>query len=162
MFAIPFFAFMNSDKQNINVLTNINQSTELTWEAFTVPSHLQMWAKSADDWEVSVAENDVKIGGRLKVVLTTNENSIFLQYSGVYQKIELNQHMLLTLEDGRSLEITFSSLHDVTQVQLNIDAVSEQPLEVQLFGWQSLLDHLKVYAESISDENHIQDNFLDK
>ncbi len=154
---------MSSERQLITVQTDINQSIELTWEAFNEPTHLMKWAKSADDWEVSIAENEVKIGGSLKVVLTTHKQDIFLQYSGRYDQIDLNKHLLLTLDDGRSLDISFSSLHDVTQVQLTIDAVSEQPFDVQEFGWQSLLDHLKMYAESISDEHqHTPDNFFDK
>ncbi len=152
---------MLNKTSSITVKTLINQSIELTWEAFNSPQHMQKWAKSSPEWIVKVAESDLKIGGKIKVILMTHDHSIFLQYGGTYEKIDFNKHINILLEDGRSLDITFSSLHDMTDVQLVIDSIEEQPIDVQENGWQSLLDNLKSYAESITELLKKQDNFIE-
>lgn len=146
----------------ISVSTSINQSIELTWEAFNTPQHMLNWARSSNDWIVKEAKNDLRIGGELKVILTTAEGSIFLQYCGNYQEIDLNKHLSILLEDGRTLDISFSSNHDMTTVQLQIEAVEEQDTDVQELGWQSLLDNLKIYSESVTEELKKSDSFYEK
>lgn len=153
---------MPSHNSVITVSTIINQSTELTWEAFTSPTHMLNWARSSNDWIVKEAKNDLRIGGEIKVLLTTETDAIFLQYKGIYQQIDWNKLLNIKLDDNRTLEVTFSSIHDVTTVNLQIDAVEEQDIDIQYFGWQSLLDNLKSCAESVTETLKKSDSFYEK
>ena len=153
---------MSANTPTITVNTQINQSSELTWETFNTPAHMQGWARSSADWIVKETKNDLKIGGEIKVILTTKEGNIFLQYCGIYEAIELNKLLKIKLEDGRNLEINFNSIHDITNVTLTIDEISMQPTDTQEICWQSLLDNLKTYAESISEEVKNSDSFYEK
>jgi sirohydrochlorin ferrochelatase len=51
------------------------------------------------------------------------------------------------LADQREVEISFSDLTEGTFVQLIFDAENENSLELQQFGWQSILNNFKAHTE---------------
>lgn len=55
-----------------------------------------------------------------------------------------------TMADGRKATTTFEARDGATKVTTVFDAESQNSIELQRHGWQSILNNFKSYAESQS------------
>ena len=141
---------MNQDPSPIGVRTSIEAPLDKVWQFWTEPVHISQWCQASDDWHAPQVENDLRTGGKFKTVMAAKDGSFSFDFEGVYTKVELHHLIEYDLLDGRHVTIYFSKLNKGTQIIETFDPETENPVEMQRQGWQSILENFRKYVERIS------------
>ena len=136
------------EKTVITVGAEINAPVEKVWEFWTDPKHIVRWNNASDDWHTPKAENDLRVGGKFLSRMEAKDGSMGFDFIGVYSKIEPLRQIEYTLEDDRTVQISFAADGDKTTVTETFEAEQENTLELQQFGWQSIVNNFKRYVET--------------
>ena len=136
------------EKTVITVAAEINAPVEKVWQFWTDPKHIVHWNNASDDWHTPKAENDLRVGGKFLSRMEARDGSTGFDFIGVYSKVESLRQIEYTLEDDRTVQISFAAEGDKTTVTETFEAEQENTLELQQFGWQSILDNFRKYVET--------------
>lgn len=139
----------NKQREILSVGVTINQSLDRVWDTWVDQNHMQYWMVISSDYEVKDAKNDLKIGGGFSYKMCSKIGDIQFDYAGTYVAIELKRLLAFTMNDDRNVEVLFSVIEDVVHIELNFEAVNEQDLDVQIQGWQAMLNYFKKHVESL-------------
>lgn len=137
------------NKKSITIESIINAPIDKVWKLWTEPEHIKKWNNASPDWHTPFAENDLKAGGKFSSRMEAKDGSFGFDFGGVYDDVKTNELIAYTLGDGRKVKIIFSAQDNKTKVVETFEAESENPIEIQRGGWQSILDNFKNYTESI-------------
>ncbi len=137
----------NEHKTKITVETAVRVPVATAWKLFSEPEHITHWNQASDDWHTPWAENDLRPGGKFDFRMEARDGSSGFDFSGVYDQVNANEEIAYTMDDGRKAKVTFSRRGPDTAITETFEAESENPVEMQRQGWQSILDHFKRYAE---------------
>lgn len=133
----------------ITVETKINNKPiEEVWKAWTNPEDITKWNFASDDWECPKAENDLRVGGKLKSRMSAKDNSFGFDFELEYTNIIENKLIESKMEDERVVKVEFKETDNCVNVIETFDAESENSLEMQKQGWQAILENFKKYVES--------------
>ncbi|MFA6392207.1 MAG: SRPBCC domain-containing protein [Patescibacteria group bacterium] len=135
-------------KKPITVRTNVNTSTAKAWEYWNKPEHIIHWAFASDDWEAPEAENDLRIGGAFKTVMSAKDKSNSFDFSGTYSNVKEYELIEYDMSDGRHVKIEFQETPSGTEIIQTFDPENENSEELQRSGWQAIIDNFKKYVES--------------
>jgi uncharacterized protein YndB with AHSA1/START domain len=135
-------------KNFITVQTTVKAPVDKVWKFWTEPQHITQWCNASDDWHAPYAENDVQVGGKFKTTMAAKDGSMSFDFSGVYTQVARHKSIAYTIEDGRTVQITFSQEGNETKVVESFEAESVNSLELQKGGWQAILDNFKKYVET--------------
>lgn len=139
----------NKQREILSVGVTINQSLDRVWDTWVDQNHMQYWMVISSDYEVKDAKNDLKIGGGFSYKMCSKIGDIQFDYAGTYVAIELKRLLAFTMNDDRNVEVLFSVIEDVVHIELNFEAVNEQDLDVQIQGWQAMLNYFKKHVEGL-------------
>lgn len=120
---------------------------EKVWDFWNEPEHIKGWAFASDDWEVPLAENDLRVGGKFKTRMQAKDQSQGFYFSGVYTNVGEHEVIEYAMDDGRKVSVKFENMGDKTKITEIFEPENENPEEVQRSGWQAILDNLKKYVE---------------
>ncbi|MHA4811473.1 SRPBCC family protein [Flavitalea flava] len=134
-------------KERITIETTVNAPVEKTWSLFNSPEHVIKWNSAIPEWHTPRAENDLRTGGKFLFRMEARDGSMGFDFGGVYDRVDLYNQIDYTLGDGRKVNITFTKDGGKTGISETFDPESENPIEMQRGGWQSILDNFKKYAE---------------
>ncbi|MCW8955504.1 MAG: SRPBCC family protein [Gammaproteobacteria bacterium] len=132
----------------ITVEIIINSDVDAVWDAWVTPEDIVMWNAASDDWHTTAAKIDLKPGGEFLFRMEARDGSFGFNFKGVYQNIIDHKLIEYTIEDGRNVSIEFESTENGTKVTETFDAESENSIEAQKKGWQSILNNFARYVES--------------
>ena len=135
-------------KAIITVETLIDSKIETVWKFWNEPQHIIHWCNASDDWHAPYADNDLRVNGKFKTTMAAKDGSFSFDFEGVYTHVELHKLIEYTILDGRKVSINFSVESDKIKVKETFEAESENSLELQKAGWQSILDNFKKYCEA--------------
>jgi uncharacterized protein YndB with AHSA1/START domain len=124
---------------------------EAVFDAWTSPEVMRRWYRAAPDWETPVAEVDLRVGGRWRVVMRRPDGSE-AELSGEYTEIDRPRRLAMTCtfnddpsETEQLVEVTFSESGESTTVVLvNSRIPDDERRESQDRGWGLCLDNLEV------------------
>lgn len=133
--------------KEITVEATVQAPVEKVWEFWNEPTHITKWNHASDDWHSPFAENDLRAGGKFTSRMEAKDGSMGFDFGGVYDEVKEHEFISYTMEDGRTVKITFNSQGNDTKVIETFDAESTHPVEFQQQGWQAILDNFKRYAE---------------
>jgi len=136
------------EKTVITVGAEINAPVEKVWEFWTDPKHIVRWNNASDDWHTPKAENDLRVGGKFLSRMEAKDGSMGFDFIGEYTKVEPLRQIEYTLEDDRRVQISFAAESDKTRVTETFEAEQENSVELQQFGWQSIVNNFKRYVET--------------
>lgn len=136
-----------AEKQSITIKATINEPIEKVWEFWTEPEHIKKWNSASEDWHTTAAENDLRTGGKFFSRMEAKDGSFGFDFGGVYDEVKLHEVISYTLGDERKVKITFECHENKTEVIETFEAESENSVEMQQAGWQSILDNFKRYTE---------------
>ncbi len=139
---------MESNFEKITINAEINASIEKVWEMWNSPEHIVKWNAASDDWHTPHASNELKVGGISSCRMEAKDGSMGFDFNWVYTAVETNKHLAYTLEDNRKVVIDFTAENGKVKIIETFDAETENTLELQRFGWQSILDNFKNYVEN--------------
>ncbi|MES2727798.1 MAG: SRPBCC family protein [Bacteroidota bacterium] len=132
----------------ITIEAQVDAPVEKVWEFWTSPKHIMQWNNASDDWHTTKAENDVRIGGSFSSRMEAKDGSFGFDFGGVYDEVKPNEVLAYTLGDGRKVKILFSQQGQQTKIIETFGAEEQNTIALQEFGWQSILNNFKKYAEA--------------
>lgn len=139
---------MGTGKTIITVEATVNASVNRVWKFWTSPEHIIHWNNASDDWHTPQAENDFRVGGSFLSRMEAKDGSFGFDFAGAYNEIKTHELIIYTIFDGRKVRINFTSAGNFTTIIESFEAESENPIEIQKGGWQSILNSFKRYVES--------------
>ncbi|WP_231489771.1 SRPBCC family protein [Pedobacter sp. Leaf170] len=133
--------------EKITVETVVNAPVEKVWTYWNVPEHIKNWAFASSDWHAPYADNDLKKDGKFKTTMAAKDGSFSFDFEGTYTNVDVHKKIEYVLGDGRTVQIGFETEGDTTRVVETFDPETQNPIEMQRGGWQSILDNFKKYTE---------------
>ncbi|MEI6754252.1 MAG: SRPBCC domain-containing protein [Paludibacter sp.] len=132
----------------ITVYTRINASLEEVWRLFTTAEDIEQWNTASEDWHTTAASNDLQVGGKFNYRMEAKDGSFGFDFWGIYNTIEDFKKLEYTLGDGRKVRVGFEFTGTETIVTETFETEDENPVEMQQFGWQAILDNFKKHVEN--------------
>jgi uncharacterized protein YndB with AHSA1/START domain len=91
----------------------------------------------------------VKVGGKYVGRMEAKDGSFGFDFEAIYNEVVEGEYFVYTTPDNRVIKVTFQSIGDSTEVNIEFDAENQNALELQQNGWQAILNNFKSYAESL-------------
>ena len=79
----------------LTIVRKLKATPRAVWRALTEPEALKQWMAPSDEFQVLVAETDVRAGGRYHFVMKSPDGEEH-DVSGVYREVALNQKLVYT------------------------------------------------------------------
>ncbi|WP_297338100.1 SRPBCC domain-containing protein [Algoriphagus sp.] len=136
----------------ITIQTQITAPINLTWTAFTSSRHVPHWNFASGDWHCPWAKGELKIGGKFTHRMEAKDGSMGFDINGTYQSIIPNKKLSYLIEDGRSVDITFTQSGQESIVTETFETEKSHSEELQRNGWQAILANFKNYVEKIAPD----------
>lgn len=133
--------------QQITIDTIITAPVDRVWKAYTTPNHITCWNFASEDWCCPSAEVDLRVDGPYKVRMEAKDGSFGFDLEAVYDEVEPNKTISLTLMDGRKVHTIFEIVNSSTKVTTIFDAEDQNSIEMQRNGWQAILNNFRSYVE---------------
>ncbi len=138
---------MSTPTTKLTVQIIVSADLKKTWDSYTLPEHIVHWNFASDDWHCPKATNDFRIGGKYIARMEAKDGSFGFDFETTYTEITEGKHFSYEF-GGRHATIKFEEIEAGTSVIVTFDPETENPLELQKNGWQSILDNFKKYTES--------------
>jgi uncharacterized protein YndB with AHSA1/START domain len=135
----------------IRLERTFNAPAQAVFDAWTSAEVLRRWWQAGSDWETPVAEVDVRVGGRLRLVMRSPDGEEF-GGGGEYVEIHPPERLVFTWTwDGHAghegtqlVEVDFREHEDgtTTVVVTNRGLRDEESRRSHEEGWESSFDNL--------------------
>ena len=123
---------------------------ERVFEAWTSEEVLRRWLHGMRGWETPTAEVDLRVGGKIRIVMRDPADGAQAGATGEYRLIEPPHLLVFTWvwddqpERPQLIELEFAERDGATTVLMtNSSIVGEERRESQLRGWNVCLDSLE-------------------
>ena len=83
------------EKPTLSFVRKFSAAPEKVWRAWTDPQILKQWMAPSDAFSVPLAEADVRVGGRYRIVMKAPDGEEH-DVSGVYREVVPNQKLVFT------------------------------------------------------------------
>lgn len=133
----------------ITIEVTVKSSLETVWDCWTKPEHITKWNQASDDWHTPHAENDVQVDGKLFLRMEAKDGSMGFDLTATYTEVDPNTLIAYTMDDNRTVRITFTEENDEVHIVESFEAEQENSIEMQREGWQAILNSFKDYCESL-------------
>lgn len=130
----------------INIQTRIQAPVELVWTCWTAPEHIVKWNHASDDWHTTKAENNLQVGGKFLSRMEAKDGSFGFDFEGIYDRVDEHAYIEYHLADARVVQVEFKQEGDYTEVTEIADPETMNPLEMQVAGWQAILNNFAAYV----------------
>lgn len=136
-----------NNKTTITIEATVKANIETVWSKWTNPNDIVKWNSASVDWHTTKAENDLIIGGKFSSRMEAKDGSFGFDFWGIYTNIIPHELIEYTMGDDRKAKVLFSTENGKTTIITTFEAEDENPVEMQQFGWQAILNNFKKYAE---------------
>ncbi len=120
------------------------------FDAWISPEVMRRWFHCNPDWDTPVAEVDLRIGGKIRVVMRRPDGTEVEAY-GEFKSIDRPHRLVMnwTFDDDPSnqqlIELIFSeSAGSTTVLMVNSGISTDERREAQDWGWRGCLDQLRL------------------
>ena len=134
--------------EQITIETVVKAPVEKVWEAYTNPTHIVHWNFASDDWCCPRAENDLRVGGKFSSRMEAKDGTVGFDFGGVYEEVIPMRKLTYSFGDRKAM-VLFSQEGTDTKVMVSFDPETENPIEMQRSGWQTILNNFKEYTEGL-------------
>ena len=135
-------------KNRIEVEITVHSTLEKVWDFWNNPAHIVNWYFASDDWYAPLSENDLQAAGKFKTTMSAKDGSFSFDFTGEYTKVEPMKEIEYEITGGRKVQISFVKLEDGVKVIEKFEPETENTLEIQKTGWQSILNNFKKLVEN--------------
>lgn len=132
----------------ITINAIITTERKKVWEYYTNSSHITSWNFADPSWHCPAAKVDLVAGGKYFARMEAKDGSFGFDFEAIFDEVKDFQSLSYTMPDGRKVKVQFLDKSPNTEVIVVFDAESENPVEMQRDGWQSILNNFKHYVES--------------
>jgi len=137
-----------NDKKIVTVKALIQAPADRVWKMWTTPEDILKWNHASDDWHTVHVANDIRSGGKFTYRMESNDGSTGFDFTGIYEKVNVNVFIEYLIDDGRKVKVYFIPKDENTEVIETFDAETENPVEKQRSGWQAILNNFKKHVEN--------------
>ncbi len=131
----------------LKIENHVNASLNHVWNCWTDPKHIINWNAASPDWHCPRAENNLVENGRFKYTMASRDGKMSFDFNGIYTKVIPFKQIEYVLEDNRKVTIDFEEDGNKIKVCEKFEGESENLVQLQLMGWQAILDNFKTYTE---------------
>jgi uncharacterized protein YndB with AHSA1/START domain len=142
-----------TDDRTLRIERSFQAPIEAVFGAFTSEEVLRRWWHAGHDWETTAAEVDLRIGGKVRVVMRDPHKDADHGGGGVYTEVEPPTRLAFTwVWDGDSretlIEVDLSERDGVTSVRFTHSGLwDDEALRDHEDGWNRLFDNLESALE---------------
>ena len=144
-----------AEKPSLALTRNYPVAPEKVWRAWTDAEAVKRWWGPGPGEPVSLAELDVRVGGRFRIVFGGTDGKMH-ECAGVYKQVQPNRKLVFTWswhnttpESISVVTITFHAVDDGTQLRFKHE---------QLFDEKARDDHRRGWSESFAKlETYLQE-----
>jgi uncharacterized protein YndB with AHSA1/START domain len=133
----------------VRIERTFDAPAEEVFDAWTSPEVMKRWFHCAPDWGTPEAEVDLRVGGKVRVVMRRPDGSE-VEAGGEYTLIDRPQRLVMTwtFDDDPSnrqlIELTFSESGASTNVvMVNSGISTDKRRDAQDWGWRGCVDRLE-------------------
>jgi uncharacterized protein YndB with AHSA1/START domain len=134
----------------VRIERTFDAPAEAVFEAWTSPEVMRRWWHAGPDWETPEAEVDLRVGGKVRVVMRAADGSE-VEARGEYTRIEWPHRLEMTwaFSDDPSgtqqlIELALSeSEGSTTVVMVNSGIATDARRDAQDHGWGGCFDELE-------------------
>lgn len=133
---------------------SFNSPAQAVFDAWTSEEVMRRWWHAGGDWDTTLAEVDLRIGGTVRVVMRDPHKGIDYGGGGVYTEIDPPTRLAFTWiwdDDPRGtlIEIDFNEVDGVTTINFKHSKLwSEETVVSHEGGWGGALANLKREVEA--------------
>jgi uncharacterized protein YndB with AHSA1/START domain len=124
-------------------------TAEEVFEAWTSPEVMRRWFHCAPDWDTPEAEVDLRLGGKVKVVMRKPDGTT-AEAHGLYTLIDRPHRLEMTWTfagdpaNEQTIQLSFSESEGSTTVAMvNRGISTDERREAQDRGWHGCFDELE-------------------
>ena len=142
------------ERRSLNLKRFYPVTPEKVWRAWTDAKALGQWFRPDASFSIPVAEADVQVGGRFRVLMVNAKGEEF-DLTGVYREVVPARKLVMTWgwrerQPGHEslVTVTMHPLNQGTQLELRHEQyvdIDNQPTHEQ--GWNGALDKLGQHLE---------------
>jgi uncharacterized protein YndB with AHSA1/START domain len=132
----------------VRIERTFDARAEAVFDAWTSPEVMRRWFHCASDWETAEAEVDLRVGGKVLVVMRKPDRTES-RARGEFTVIDRPHRLVMTWIFGDApsnqqlIELTFSEADGSTTVQLVNSGIStDERRDAQEEGWHGCLHEL--------------------
>jgi uncharacterized protein YndB with AHSA1/START domain len=133
----------------VRIERTFDAPAEAVFDAWTSPEVMRRWWHAGPEWETPEAEADLRIGGKVRVVMRKSDG-YEVEAQGQYTLIERPHRleMTWTFSDDPSrtqqlIELAFSESEGATTVvMVNSGIATDERRDAQDYGWRACFDEL--------------------
>ena len=133
----------------VRIERTFDAPAEDVFDAWTAPEVMRRWLHPAPDWETPEAVVDLRVGGRVRVVMRRPDGTE-IEARGEYTLIDRPRRLVMTwtFDDDPAneqlMELSFSeSGGSTTVVLVNSGISTDARRDGQDWGWRGCLDQLE-------------------
>lgn len=131
----------------ITIEAIVHSDLEKTWKAWNTPEDIMRWNAASDDWHTPRSAVDLCTGGKFSARMEAKDGSMGFDFEGTYTHVIDKKLIQYSMEDGRTVSVTFEEVDGGVKVTETFDAENTHSIDIQRQGWQSILDNFKKYVE---------------
>jgi uncharacterized protein YndB with AHSA1/START domain len=131
---------------------------QAVFDAWTSEEVMRRWWHASHDWETTVAEVELRVGGTVRVVMRDPHAEVEYGGGGQYTEIDPPRRLAFTwLWDGSSkrqlIELDFEEAGGVTTVRFTHSGLwDEEAVRSHEGGWSRAFDNLELVLEDPDPE----------
>ncbi len=131
----------------ITVEVSVKAPVSRVWSAYTTPADIKLWNAASDDWHTTQSAVDLRVGGAFSARMEAKDGSFGFDFAGTYTKIVVNA-LIEYAFGNRVAVVEFLPSANRVVVRVTFDGETENPVEQQRHGWQSILNNFATYVEA--------------
>jgi uncharacterized protein YndB with AHSA1/START domain len=132
----------------IRIETVVHSDIDSVWSAWNNPDDIKQWNAASEDWHTTESSVDLSEGGKFSSRMEAKDGSMGFDFSGTFTRIIDRQLIEYSLDDGRSVVVSFYPLEEGIRIEETFEAETQNSAEQQRQGWQSILDNFTKHVES--------------
>ncbi|GCD79000.1 SRPBCC family protein [Schleiferia thermophila] len=134
-------------QEKITIRATVVANKQKVWDYYTHPEHIKKWNFADPSWHCPTATNDMKVGGRYVARMEAKDKSFGFDFDAIYTEINKGENFTYEF-GGRLATVEFIETNGQTEVIVTFDPETENSIDLQRQGWQSILDNFKKYTET--------------
>jgi uncharacterized protein YndB with AHSA1/START domain len=139
-----------TEHRELRIERTFDAPAEAVFDAWTSPEVMRRWYHCAPDWSTPEAEVDLRVGGKVRVVMRKPDGSE-VELAGEYTEIDPPHRLAMTCtfsddpsRERQQIELSFSEVDGSTTVVLrNTRIPTDERRDSQEWGWRACFGELK-------------------
>ena len=133
--------------EKITISASIAAKQQKVWDCYTLPEHITKWNFADPSWHCPSASNNLTVGGRYIARMEAKDGSFGFDFDATYTEITMGKQFTYEF-GGRYATVAFAENNEQTVVTVTFDPETQNSIELQRNGWQSILNNFKKYVEA--------------